>query len=111
MAPVQTGQLDASSAYETQPAALGLPYLSLPAEINLDDATMEEEYQQATVALNGKTRRPFPLIFYAAVLKDAPQPRLAERFVAWLGGPQARQILTRYHYDNPGDAKPLVPLD
>jgi molybdate/tungstate transport system substrate-binding protein len=111
MARVQAGQLDASSAYKTQPAALGLPYLSLPAEINLGDATMEKEYQQATVALNGKTRRPSPLIFYAAVLKDAPQPKQAERFVAWFGSPQARQILARYHYDNPGDAKPLVPLD
>jgi molybdate/tungstate transport system substrate-binding protein len=108
MARVQAGQLDASSAYKTQPAALGLPFLSLPPEINLGSASMEKEYQQASVTLNGKTHRPSPLVFYAAVLKDAPQPKLAARFVAWLRGPEARQILARYHYDDPGDAKPLI---
>ncbi|HVB80925.1 MAG TPA: extracellular solute-binding protein [Candidatus Binataceae bacterium] len=109
MARLQAGQLDASSAYKTEPAALGLPFLSLPGEINLGSASMEKEYQQTSVTLNGKTRRPSPLVFYAAVLKDAPRPKLAERFVAWLQGPEARQILSRYHYDEPGDAKPLVP--
>ena len=109
MARVQAGQLDASSAYKTQPAALGLPFLSLPPEINLGSASMEKEYQQASVTLNGKTHRPSPLVFYSAVLKDAPQPKLAARFVAWLRGPEARQILARYHYDDPGDAKPLIP--
>jgi molybdate/tungstate transport system substrate-binding protein len=109
MARVQAGQLDASSAYKTQPAALGLPFISLPAEINLGDASMEKGYQQASVTLNGKARRPSPLVFYAAVLKDTLQSKLAERFVAWLRGSEARQILARYHYDDPGDAKSLVP--
>jgi molybdate/tungstate transport system substrate-binding protein len=109
MARLQAGQLDASSAYKTQPAALGLPFLSLPGEINLGSASMEHQYQQASVTLNGKTHRPSPLVFYAAVLKDAPQPKLAARFLAWIQTPQARQILARYHYDDPGDAKPLVP--
>jgi molybdate/tungstate transport system substrate-binding protein len=109
MARLQAGQLDASSAYKTQPAALGLPFLSLPAEINLGSASMEHEYQQASVKLNGKVQQPAPLVFYAAVLKDAPQPKLAGRFLAWLQGPAARQILARYHYDGPGDDKPLIP--
>lgn len=109
MARVQAGQLDASSAYKTQPAVLGLPFLSLPAEINLGSASMEKRYQQASVTLNGKTYRPSPLVFYAAVLNDAPQSKLAGRFLAWLQGCDARQILARYHYDDPGDAKPLVP--
>jgi molybdate/tungstate transport system substrate-binding protein len=109
MARLQAGQLDASSAYKTQPAALGLPFLSLPREVNLGSASMEKEYQQATVVLNGKAHQPSPLVFYAAVLNDAPQPKLARRFLVWLQGPEARQILSRYHYDDPGDAKPLVP--
>jgi molybdate/tungstate transport system substrate-binding protein len=108
MARLQAGQLDASSAYKTQPGALGLPFLSLPAEINLGAASMEKEYQQASVTLNGKAHQPSPLVFYAAVLKDAPQPKLASRFVVWLQSPEARQILLHYHYDEPGDAKPLA---
>jgi molybdate/tungstate transport system substrate-binding protein len=109
MARLQAGQLDASSAYKTQPGALGLPYLALPPEINLGSSSMEQEYAKVSVTLNGKVHRPSPLVFYAARLKDAPQPKLAERFVAWLQGPEARQILSRYRYDDPGDAKPLVP--
>ena len=109
MARLQAGQLDASSAYKTQPGALGLPFLSLPKEINLGDASMEDTYKKATVTLNAKTSHPAPLVFYAAVLKDAPQPELANRFLAWLQGPEDREILSRYHYDNPGDAKTLAP--
>ena len=109
MARLQAGQLDARSAYKTQPAALGLPFISLPPEINLGDASMEKEYQQASVTLNGKVHRPSALVFYATVLKGAPHPKLAARFLAWLQGSEAREILARYHYDDPGDAKPLLP--
>jgi molybdate/tungstate transport system substrate-binding protein len=68
MARLQTGQLDASSAYKTQPSALGLPFITLPKEINLGDATMESVYQNASVNLKGETKHPQPLVFYAAVL-------------------------------------------
>ena len=101
MARLQAGQLDASSAYKTQPAALGLPFIELPKEINLGDASRENEYKKATVNLNGKTLHPSPLVFYAAVLKDAPQRELANRFLIWLRGPKAKAIFSRYHYDAP----------
>lgn len=109
MARLQAGQLDASSAYATQPAAFGLPFILLPKEINLADDSMESQYKHATVILNGKTLHPAPLIFYAAVLKNAQQPKLADRFLAWLQSAEAREILSRYHYDDPGKAKPLTP--
>jgi molybdate/tungstate transport system substrate-binding protein len=109
MARLQAGQLDASSAYKTQPAALRLPFIALPKEINLGDASREKEYKQATVNLNGKTLHPSPLVFYAAVLKDAPQPQLANRFLAWLQGSAAHEIFFRYHYDGPGGARALTP--
>jgi molybdate/tungstate transport system substrate-binding protein len=99
MARLQAGQLDASSAYKTQPTALGLPFVELPKEINLGDASRENEYKKATVNLNGKTLHPSPLVFYATVLKDAPQPELAPRFLAWLQGPDAKAIFSHYHYD------------
>lgn len=108
MARLQTGQLDAASAYKIQPLALGLPFIELPEEINLGDASMEARYSHAAVTLNGKTVHPAPLVFYAAALANAAHPELAARFVRWLRGPRARAILSHYHYDGPGDAKPLV---
>jgi molybdate/tungstate transport system substrate-binding protein len=108
MARLQAGQLDASSAYKTQPAALGLPFLSLPKEVNLGDAALESHYESVSVTLNGKTVRPAPLVFYAAVLKDAPQAHLAARFLDWIRSPAARKIFSRFHYDAPGDAVALA---
>ncbi len=109
MARLQAGQLDAAAAYKTQPSALGLPFIELPAEINLGHATMAQQYQRASVTLNGKARRPSPLVFYAAVLNDAPHPALAKRFLGWLNSVPAKRILTQYRYDTPGDAVPLMP--
>jgi len=109
MARLQAGQLDAGSAYRTQPDSFELPFVTLPSEINLGDAAMESAYKTATVTLNGKTLHPAPLIFYAAVLKDAPHPESAARFVNWLRGSAARAIFAKYHYDDAGDAQPLAP--
>jgi molybdate/tungstate transport system substrate-binding protein len=109
MARLQAGQLDASAAYRTQPDSFRLPFVTLPREINLGDAAMESAYKKATVTLNGKTLHPAPLVFYAAVMKDAPQPDLAARFVTWLQGSAAREIFAKYHYDDAGDAQRLAP--
>ncbi len=109
MARLQAGQLDAASAYRTQPEAMGLPFIPLPREVNLGDAALENDYRMAAVTLNGKTLHPAPLVFYAAVLRDAPHPELAPRFLAWLRSAEAREIMTRYHYEAPGDAEPLAP--
>lgn len=109
MARLQAGQLDASSAYKTQPTVLGLPFIDLPKEINLGDASRENEYKKATVNLNGKRLHPSPLVFYAAVLKDAPQRELANRFLAWLQGPEAKAIFSRYHYDGARGDETLTP--
>jgi len=109
MARLQAGQLDASSAYKTQPAAMGLPYLPLPSKINLGDAALEPQYRKATVTLNGKPLHPWPLVFYATVLNDASEPALAKRFVDWLSGAEARAKFSSYHYDDPGGAAALIP--
>ncbi len=109
MARLQAGQLDASAAYKTQPEAMEIPFIALPPEINLGDAALENHYRAATVLLNGKTLHPAPLVFYAAVLRDAPHRELAARFLAWLESPEARAIMTRYHYDPPAGAGALTP--
>lgn len=109
MARLQTGQMDASSAYKTQPAALGLPFVELPKEINLGIASLGNEYRKATVNLKGKTLHPSPLVFYAAVLKDAPQPQLADRFLSWLRGREAKAIFSRYHYGSAASDRILTP--
>ena len=107
MARLQSGELDAASAYKTQPEALGLPYLSLPPQINLGAAGFGRHYASVSLTLDEKTYRPEPLVFYAAALQDAPHPDLAARFVDWLAGAEGRAVLQRYHYDPPRVSAPL----
>ncbi len=107
MARLQGGQLDASSAYKTQPAALGLPYLSLPPQINLGDAAYEKAYDAVSLRLHGTIHRPSPLVFYAAVLTASQNRAAASHFIEWLRTPMGQAILHRYHYDGPTGAASL----
>jgi molybdate/tungstate transport system substrate-binding protein len=48
---LQSGQLDASSAFVTQAIELHLDYIPLPAAINLGDASLASTYQNASVTV------------------------------------------------------------
>ncbi len=104
---LQSGQLDAASAYKIQPGPFHLPYLRLPPEINLGGGS-PAAYAGASLTLNGKTYHPEPLVYYAAALKSAPHPADAARFVEWLRTAPAAEIFGRYDYDPPGDARELA---
>lgn len=108
MVRLQAGQLDAASAYRTQPAAFGLPYIVLPKEINLGDAALEHRYAQVSVNLGGKTIHPAPLVFYAAALTESANKDIAGRFVEWLASPDGRRIFTTNHYDPPTETVVLT---
>lgn len=107
MARLQSGELDASSAYKIQPGPLNLPYVSLPAEINLSGQNVRAEHPDVTLSVGGKSYTPEPLIYYAAVMKDAPNAKGAAAFMEWLKGEEAQAIFRKYNYDPPGDASSL----
>jgi molybdate/tungstate transport system substrate-binding protein len=103
---LQSGQLDAASVYKVQPTAFGLPFVSLPSEINLGDARRAARYASTSLTLGGKTWRPEPLVYYAAVLKDAARPREAHAFVKWLSSAEVQALFRRYGYGAVGNAAP-----
>jgi molybdate/tungstate transport system substrate-binding protein len=107
MARLQSGELDASSAYKIQPGPLNLPYVTLPKEVNLSGQNVHADHPEITLSVGGKTYNPEPLIYYAAVLKDAPNAKGAAAFMAWLKGDEGQAIFRRYNYDPPGDASAL----
>ena len=107
MARLQSGELDASSAYKIQPGPLNLPYVPLPGEINLSGQNVRTEHPDVTLSVGGKSYTPEPLIYYAAVLKDAPNAKGAAAFMEWLIGNEAQAIFSKYNYDLPGDASSL----
>lgn len=104
---LQSGELDAASAYKIQPGPFNLPYINLPKEINLSGQNVRAEHPDVTLSVGGKNYAPEPLIYYAGVLKDAPNPKGAAAFVEWLRGNEAQEILRRFYYGPPGDASAL----
>jgi len=107
MARLQSGELDAASAYKIQPGPFNIPYFILPREINLSGQNVHDKHPDITLAIGGKTYAPEPLIYYAAALTDAPNAKGAAAFTAWLRSDAALAIFARYRYDPPGDAAPL----
>jgi molybdate/tungstate transport system substrate-binding protein len=101
---LQSGELDAASAYKIQPGPFNLPYITLPKEINLSGQNVAADHPDVTLSVGGKTYKPEALIYYALVLKDAPNPKGAAAFVEWLKGAEGMAILRKFSYDPPGDA-------
>jgi molybdate/tungstate transport system substrate-binding protein len=56
-ATLQSGQLDASSAYLSQAIQRHLPYITLPAEINLGTPADKELYKKASVTITSKGKK------------------------------------------------------
>lgn len=104
---LQSGELDAASAYKIQPGPFHLPYVPLAKEINLSGQNVRADHPDVTLSVAGKTFSPEPLIYYAAALKDAPNPAGATAFMDWLKGKEAQGIFAHYDYDPPGEASAL----
>jgi molybdate/tungstate transport system substrate-binding protein len=104
---LQSGELDAASAYKIQPGPMKVPYILLPAEINLSGEDVRAHHPDVTLTVGGKTFAPEPLIYYATALKDAPNPKGATAFIEWLTREEAQAIFSKYDYDPPGKASAL----
>jgi molybdate/tungstate transport system substrate-binding protein len=107
MARLQSGELDAASAYKIQPGPFNLPYIVLPTKINLSGERVHADHPEISLTVNDKTYQPEPLIYYAAALNDAPNKNSAAAFIEWLTGDEAQAIFRRYNYDPPGSASGL----
>jgi len=104
---LQSGELDAASAYKIQPSPFNLPYIRLPKEVNLSGQDVHTDHPEITLTVGGKTYHPEPLIYYAVVLKDAPNAKGAAAFAEWLRGDEAQATFRRFYYDPPGEASAL----
>ena len=54
---LQSGQLDAASAYINQAVELHLPYIALPADINLGDPADKAIYKKASITITGNVKK------------------------------------------------------
>jgi molybdate/tungstate transport system substrate-binding protein len=104
LARLQDGQIDATLGYESAVISQKLPFLTLPAEINFSTPSLAKTwYDKAALTMTEKgvtkTSHPGSLVFYAAALKNAPDPDAAAAFLKFLQSPQAQAILKEYGYN------------
>lgn len=104
LARLQAGQIDATLGYKSAVVSQKLPYIELPAEINLSDPAFTNTlYKQASLTVKGKDGQskeihPSPLVFYAMVLKAAAHKADAEKYLSFLVGPQGQALFKAYGY-------------
>jgi molybdate/tungstate transport system substrate-binding protein len=106
LARLQDGEIDATLGYESAVISQKLPYVKLPPEINFSDPALAKTwYGKASLSVQAKgvtkTVHPGPLVFYAAILANAPNPKAAAAFVDFLQGAEGQALLAKYGY-NPG---------
>jgi molybdate/tungstate transport system substrate-binding protein len=71
------GQLDAIAAYKHEAIARGLPYITLPSQINLADSAFSNFYRKASYTLGtGQTVYGEP-IYFSATIPEATVSNLA----------------------------------
>ncbi|KNC05552.1 ABC transporter substrate-binding protein [Pantoea sp. RIT-PI-b] len=95
---LESGQVDAAAGYESEVISAHLPYVALPDEINLSNPAMAKQWYD-TVSFNvkdsagkGEVLHTQPLVYYAAVLKNAPH------------GAAAGQAFVDFMLSQPGQA-------
>lgn len=106
LARLDAGALDATSGYESAAKSLKLPFIPLPKEINLSDPAMVAPwYSHASLTLDvgGKPKvlHTQPLVFYACVPKDAPNPDAGKAFIAFMQSRTGQDLFARYGYNPP----------
>lgn len=106
LARLQDGEIDATLGYKSAVISQKLPYVKLPAEINFSDPALAKTwYGNASLVVTSKgvskTVHPGPLVFYAAVLENAPNPQGAAAFLAFLQSAEGQALLAKYGY-SPG---------
>jgi molybdate/tungstate transport system substrate-binding protein len=90
-----SGQLDAGFFYLNEVKDAGLPYITLPAQVNLGDPTQASNYAKASYTPSGGTVQTGKPILYSVTIPSTfkNQPG-ALAFVSYLLGSQGQAVLT-----------------
>lgn len=106
---LESGQIDASSAYLSAVTSYNLPYIKLPSQVNLSDPRYAKSWYRGvhlelpSPSGSGKALLlyPRPLVFYAAVLRNTRHPKLARAFVTLLLSSEGQTMLRENGYGPP----------
>jgi molybdate/tungstate transport system substrate-binding protein len=98
---LESGDLDCAFEYESVVRQHGLPFVRLPAQIDLGSPRYAASYGRVAVAIAFQrfasvkpVFRGAPIAYAVTIPRNAPDRAEAERFVAFLLGPDGRRILS-----------------
>lgn len=95
VARLTSGQLDAGFFYLNEVKDAGLPYITLPAQINLGDPSQKATYAQAHYTdAKGNTTTGKPILYSITIPATAKNQAGAVAFVQYLLGSSGKNILT-----------------
>jgi len=80
-ADLMAGQIDAAVLYRSEAVGAGIPYVTLPADVNLGDPALASTYARASWRGPKGLERGAPIIFVITIPKNAPHERAAIAFV------------------------------
>ncbi len=112
LARLESGQVDAAAGYESEVRSAHLPYVALPDEINLSNPAMTKQWYH-TVSFTIKDSKgqdqilhTQPMVFYAAVLKNAPNGvEQGQKFVSFMQSAEGQKLFKAFGYAEPkGDS-------
>jgi molybdate/tungstate transport system substrate-binding protein len=95
---LQSGNLDAASAFLPEVLERGIPYVPLPPAVNFGVANDAPIYRQATAVIPGVGRVVGAPLTVAAAPLTGPGYRRAVRFLTYLLSPASQRIWRRYGY-------------
>jgi molybdate/tungstate transport system substrate-binding protein len=94
---LEQGQIDASATYKHEAVARGLPYITLPREINLSDPKFSNYYDQASYALGkGQIVRGDTIDFSVTIPETNKNLDGSITFVKFLLSEKGMSILEKY---------------
>lgn len=108
LARLESGQVDAAAGYESEVRSAHLPYIALPDEINLSNPAMAKPWYD-TVSFTIKDGKgedqvlhTQPMVFYAAVLKNAPNGvSQGQKFVSFMKSAEGQKLFKAFGYAEP----------
>jgi molybdate/tungstate transport system substrate-binding protein len=101
---LEAGEADAIPAYKHEAIERGLPFISLPPQMNLGDPSFASFYKQASCTqVNGSLTVGKPIVFDVTIPNTAKNTEGATQFVKFLFSAQGKQI-----FEN--DGFKLLPL-
>lgn len=94
LAGIETGDRAAAVCYKNMAVDHGLPFISLPDELNFSNPEYADHYAQATYTTDeGRTIEGTPVLYNVAVLTSADHPENGQQFLKYLL--QNRDVLSK----------------